>query len=55
VTNFRWNESPVRVLKNIDAMTASLRAGPRENLVSTMLVPALRVKEFELSSVSDAV
>jgi predicted Zn-dependent protease len=55
VTNFRWNESPVRVLKNLDAMTASMRAGPREGLVSTVLVPALRVKEFELSSVSDAV
>jgi predicted Zn-dependent protease len=55
VTNFRWNESPVRVLKNTEAMTASGRAGPRESLVSTLLVPALRVKEFELSSVSDAV
>jgi len=55
VTNFRWNDSPIRVLKNIDAMTASLRTSPRESAASNISVPALRVKEFELSSVSDAV
>jgi predicted Zn-dependent protease len=55
VTNFRWNDSPIRVLKNIDAMTASLRTAPRESAASNISVPALRVKEFELSSVSDAV
>jgi predicted Zn-dependent protease len=55
VTNFRWNESPVRVLSNIDAMSASVRAAPRESMASNFVVPALRVKEFELSSVSDAV
>lgn len=55
VTNFRWNESPVRVLQNVDAMTASLRASTRESTVTNISVPALRVKEFELSSVSDAV
>jgi predicted Zn-dependent protease len=55
VTNFRWNESPVRVLSNIDAMSASVRAAPRESMASNIAVPALRVKEFELSSVSDAV
>lgn len=55
VTNFRWNESPVRVLSNIDAMSASVRAAPRESMAGNVAVPALRVKEFELSSVSDAV
>ena len=55
VTNFRWNESPIRVLENVDAMTAAVRAPPREDMDTTMVVPALRVKEFELSSVSDAV
>lgn len=55
VSNFRWNDSPIRVLKNIDAMTASLRTSPREGAASNISVPALRVKEFELSSVSDAV
>lgn len=55
VTNFRWNESPARVLGNVDAMTAAVRAAPRESMATTVSVPALRVKEFELSSVSDAV
>lgn len=55
VTNFRWNDSPVRVLENVDGMTAAVRAPPRESMDSTVVVPALRVKEFELSSVSDAV
>jgi len=55
VTNFRWNESPVRVLENVDGMTAPVRAPPRDGMNSTIVVPALRVKEFEFSSVSDAV
>jgi predicted Zn-dependent protease len=55
VTNFRWNESPARVLGKVDAMTAAVRAAPRESMATTLSVPALRVKEFELSSVSDAV
>jgi len=36
-------------------MSASVRASPREGSASNLWVPALRVKEFELSSVSDAV
>jgi predicted Zn-dependent protease len=55
VTNFRWNESPARVLANVESMTAAVRAAPRESMATTVHVPALRVKEFELSSVSDAV
>ncbi|HTV17007.1 MAG TPA: metallopeptidase TldD-related protein [Polyangiaceae bacterium] len=55
VTNFRWNESPVRVLEKVEAMTAAVRAPSREGMETTSVVPALRVKEFELSSVSDAV
>lgn len=55
VSNFRWNESPIRVLSNIDGMTRSSRSSPREDTAGHISVPALRVKEFELSSVSDAV
>jgi predicted Zn-dependent protease len=55
VTNFRWNDSPVSVLSNIDGMSESVRASPRESTATNISVPALRVKEFELSSVSDAV
>jgi predicted Zn-dependent protease len=55
VSNFRWNDSPIRVLQQVEAMSASVRASPRDGSASNLWVPALRVKEFELSSVSDAV
>ena len=55
LTNFRWNDSPVAVLKGIEAMSASARVSPRSWQSNTVSVPALRVKQFELSSVSDAV
>jgi predicted Zn-dependent protease len=53
--NFRWNDSPISVLENVEAMTESVRASPRDGTATNLWVPALRVKEFELSSVSDAV
>lgn len=55
VTNFRWNDSPIAVLKGIEAMSSPVRVSPRPRHWSGMSVPALRVKSFELSSVSDAV
>lgn len=55
VTNFRWNDSPISVLKNIDAMTASVRIPPRPRRSANTVVPALRLKEFHFSSVSEAV
>lgn len=55
VNNFRWNESPARVLSHIDAMTAAARIAPRESLAANVIAPAVRVSEFELSSVSEAV
>ncbi|HTM21073.1 MAG TPA: metallopeptidase TldD-related protein, partial [Kofleriaceae bacterium] len=54
VTNFRWNESPIAVLKNIVAMSAPVLAPPRPDRTPHR-VPALLVKEFNFSSVSDAV
>jgi predicted Zn-dependent protease len=55
LTNFRWNDSPVAVLKNIEAMTAPVQVSPRSWRSASVAVPALRVSSFELSSVSDAV
>jgi predicted Zn-dependent protease len=55
VRNFRWNDSPIRVLQQVQAMSESVRASPRDGSATNLWVPALRVKEFELSSVSDAV
>jgi len=52
VKNFRFNESPVAMLKNIQLMSKPVRIqnGPFANLI-----PALKVKEFTFSSLSDAV
>lgn len=48
VTNFRFNESPVNLLKNLEATSASIPAGG-------MIVPAIRAKDFLFTSKSDAV
>lgn len=48
VNNFRFNESPVQMLANSDALSAGA-------LVEGMRVPALRTHEFNLASISEAV
>jgi predicted Zn-dependent protease len=48
VQNFRFNESPVNLLKNVEAMSASEPAG-------TMVAPAIRARDFRFTSKSDAV
>jgi len=55
VTNFRWNESLVRVLKNVEAMSETVRTSPHDWKSTTTAVPGMIVRDFELSSVSDAV
>jgi predicted Zn-dependent protease len=52
VKNFRFNESPVAMLKNIEMMSKPFRM---QNGTSASLIPALKVKEFTFSSLSDAV
>lgn len=52
VANFRYNESPVNVLKNVDAMT---RATSRVVSHGVWHVPALRTHEFTMASASAAV
>jgi predicted Zn-dependent protease len=54
IRNFRWNNSPVQVLKNVEAMSRSARVEARGG-GGSIRVPALRVRDFELTSVSDAV
>jgi predicted Zn-dependent protease len=54
VNNFRFNESPVNVLRNVEMMSRPRRAVGGETGQSAV-VPALKVKEFNFSSVSDAV
>ena len=53
VTNYRWNESPVRVLQNTRKLTQPLRSQGAETEAS--IVPAILVSDFNLASVSDAV
>lgn len=53
--NFRFNESPVAVLNNIEAMGPAERARGSESEDFTAAVPPLLVKDFTFSSLSDAV
>jgi predicted Zn-dependent protease len=48
VNNLRWNESPGDVLQRVDGLT---RSEAHDNVV----VPALRARDFNFTSVSDAV
>ncbi len=54
VNNFRFNESPVNVLKNVIRMSKPVRAMGGETGQSAF-VPGLVVKDFNFSSVSEAV
>jgi predicted Zn-dependent protease len=55
VRNFRWNDSPISVLKNVLAMSAPVSVPPRPQSTVGMLVPALKLRRFGLSSISDAI
>lgn len=50
IKNFRFNESPVIMLNNIEEMGRSVRV---EN--GSMMVPPLKVRDFTFTSLSDAV
>ncbi len=48
IKNFRFNESPVIMLNNLEAMGAPMR-------IDGCLVPPLKIRDFTFSSLSDAV
>jgi predicted Zn-dependent protease len=48
VNNFRFNDSPVNLLKNMEAMSAAVSTGD-------MVVPGIRSRDFNFTSKSDAV
>ena len=56
VTNFRWNESPVDLLGRVSEVGASVPTLPREwsDYFTWVRMPALRVPDFNMSSVSQA-
>jgi predicted Zn-dependent protease len=57
VKNLRWNESPIFMLNNIEMMGRPVRVSPSESsgLAAATVVPALKVRDFNFTSLSDAV
>jgi predicted Zn-dependent protease len=57
VKNFRFNESPVIMLNNLEAMGRPERVSASEsgNAGSAVVVPPLRVRDFNFTSLSDAI
>ena len=54
VNNFRFNDGPINLLKNVEAMTAPVSVGS-DSFSRTMLLPAIRAREFLFTSKSDAI
>jgi len=57
VKNLRFNESPVFMLNNIDAMGAPVRVSASEagGAGTAIVVPPIKVREFTFTSMSDAI
>jgi predicted Zn-dependent protease len=57
IKNFRFNESPIFFLNNLEMMGPSIRINASEALGAggATIVPAIKVREFTFSSLSDAV
>ncbi len=57
VRNFRFNESPIFFLNNLEALGPVVRINSSENLSAggSVFMPALTVRDFTFSSLSDAV
>jgi predicted Zn-dependent protease len=57
VKNFRFNESPIFFLNNLEAMGPTIRINASENLSAggATYMPPLKVRDFTFSSLSDAV
>jgi predicted Zn-dependent protease len=54
IRNFRFNESPLFVLNNVDAIGPAARVAGTES-GGAVVMPALKVKDFNFTSLSDAV
>ncbi|HEV2913521.1 MAG TPA: TldD/PmbA family protein [Pyrinomonadaceae bacterium] len=57
IKNFRFNETPVKMLNNIEMMSPSVRITGSERVGEQLPVvaPALKVRDFAFTSLSDAV
>ena len=54
IKNFRFNESPVTLLNNIDEIGKSVVIGGDEG-PDPMVIPSMKVRDFNFTSLSDAV
>lgn len=54
IKNFRFNESPVIMLNNVEEFGKPVRVSSDENSL-IMVLPPLKIREFTFSSLSDAV
>ncbi len=57
VTNFRFNQSIAEMLQNIEMLGTATRVCASENssVAAPIVVPAMKVRDFNLASVSDAI
>ena len=57
VKNFRFNESPITMLSNVDALGRAIRVSASESgdVAQSIVVPPLKTHDFNFQSVSDAV
>lgn len=57
VTNFRFNQSLTEMLQNVEMIGPSVRVAAQENSSTgtPIVVPALKVNNFNLSSISDGI
>ncbi|HEX8138614.1 MAG TPA: TldD/PmbA family protein [Pyrinomonadaceae bacterium] len=57
IKNFRYNETPVKMLNNIEMMSAPVRITGSERVGEGLpvIAPALKIRDFSFTSLSDAV
>lgn len=57
IKNFRWNESPIFMLNNIEMMGRPMRVDASESGQGgdVVIVPAIKARDFNFTSLSDAV
>ena len=54
IKNFRFNESPVIMLNNVEEFGKPVRVQPQESPI-VMMLPPMKLREFTFTSLSDAV
>jgi predicted Zn-dependent protease len=57
VKNLRWNESPIFMLNNVEAMGRPVRVSANESggLSPAVVVPPIKARDFTFTSLSDAI